>query len=248
MSDRINGEIDAETREKMHGRTGNIALNYSFRIGPGILSEKYGSDSDLDFSLRQTIAGDLQKEREMAQHVCPPWIGYLLLNPLRRWVEHPDKIFGPFVFPGMTILEPGCGMGYFTLPLARMVGAEGRVIAVDIQPKMLAVLSRRAHRAGLSERIEIRSAETEDLGIADLSDTVDFAALIHMVHEMPSADAFFAEIRRALKPGGKALVIEPRGHVSAGQLVQTQRCAEDAGLKVDATGSAPRARKLLLYK
>jgi ubiquinone/menaquinone biosynthesis C-methylase UbiE len=120
----------------------------------------------------------LKGERERAKQVCPPWVGYLLLNPLRRWVEYPDKIFVLFVLPGMSIVEAGCGMGYFTLPLARMVGAAGRVIAVDIQPKMLAVLSRRARKAGLSERIDIRAAEPESLGIADLSDAVDLAAPI----------------------------------------------------------------------
>jgi SAM-dependent methyltransferase len=119
----------------------------------------------------------------MAKHVCPAWVGYLLLNPLRRLFENPDKIFGRFVRPGMYILEPGCGMGYFTLPLARMVGPTGRVIAVDVQPKMLSALSRRARKAGLAERIDIRSAAADRLGIADLAGAVDFAALIHMVHE-----------------------------------------------------------------
>ena len=70
----------------------------------------------------------------MAKHVCPFFMGYLLLNPLRKLLENPDRLLGPFVRPGMTVLEPGCAMGFFTLPLARMVGATGRVIAVDIQP------------------------------------------------------------------------------------------------------------------
>ena len=101
----------------------------------------------------------------MADHICPLWVGRLLLSPLRKLVENPKKIFGPFVDEGMVVLEPGCAMGYFTLPLARMVGPEGRVIAVDIQPKMLAALERRARRAGLIERIEIREAGPDGLGV-----------------------------------------------------------------------------------
>ena len=92
----------------------------------------------------------------MGKLVCPPWLGYVLLNPLRKLVENPDKILGRFVREGMIVLETGCGMGYFTLPLARMVGAKGRVVAVDIAPKMLSVLERRAQKAGLLDRIEIR--------------------------------------------------------------------------------------------
>ena len=97
----------------------------------------------------------------MAERVCPPWMGYLLINPLRKLLEKPNKLLGQFVEEGMTVLEPGSGMGYFTLPLARMVGPEGRVVAVEIQPKMLAVLERRAHKAGLSQRIELRQANEE---------------------------------------------------------------------------------------
>ena len=50
----------------------------------------------------------------------------------------------------MTVLEPGPGMGFFTLELARIVGPEGRVVAVDVQPKMVEGLQKRARRAGLS--------------------------------------------------------------------------------------------------
>jgi ubiquinone/menaquinone biosynthesis C-methylase UbiE len=71
-------------------------------------------------------------------------VGYLLLNPVRKLLENPDKILGRFVREGMIVLEPGCGMGYFTLSLARMVGPEGRVVAVGIEPKMLSMLARRA--------------------------------------------------------------------------------------------------------
>lgn len=74
----------------------------------------------------------------MAKHVCPWWLGYWLVSPLRRLWEHPVRMLGPFVREGMLVLEPGCGMGFFTLDLARMVGPRGRVVAVDVQERMLA--------------------------------------------------------------------------------------------------------------
>ncbi|MCP4667453.1 MAG: class I SAM-dependent methyltransferase [Deltaproteobacteria bacterium] len=167
----------------------------------------------------------------MAGRVCPPWVGWLLINPLRKLLENPDTILGPFVQEGMIVLEPGSGMGYFTLPLARMVGPKGRVVAVEIQPKMLSVLDRRARKAGLLERIELRHAGAGGLGVEDLSEAVDLAAAIHMVHELPDQASFFAEIRKALKPEGKLLVIEPKGHVSLDRFEQTVAVAEKISFK-----------------
>ena len=70
----------------------------------------------------------------------------------------------PFVRVGMTVVEPGPGMGFFTLELARLVGPEGRVIAVDVQPQMIAGLRRQAERAGLIDRIETRLASAVTMG------------------------------------------------------------------------------------
>jgi ubiquinone/menaquinone biosynthesis C-methylase UbiE len=131
----------------------------------------------------------------------------------------------------MVVLEPGCGMGYFTLPLARMVGPTGRVVAVEIQPKMLSVLGRRAGKAGLLERIELRRAGAAGLDLEDLSEKVDFAAAIHMVHELPDPSLFFCEIWKTLKPGGRLLVVEPKGHVSRHQFEQTEAGAQKIGFR-----------------
>jgi ubiquinone/menaquinone biosynthesis C-methylase UbiE len=60
------------------------------------------------------------------EHVCPWWIGYLLASPLRRLVQKPEVILRPFLSNGMRVLEVGPGMGFFTLPMARMVGSAGR--------------------------------------------------------------------------------------------------------------------------
>jgi SAM-dependent methyltransferase len=184
----------------------------------------------------------------MAHKVCPWWLGYFLVNPLRRLVEHPVKLLQPFVRDGMLVLEPGCGMGFFTLDLARLVGASGRVVAVDLQPRMLAGLRRRAARAGLAGRIDARPASPDRLGTDDLAGRVDLALAIHVVHEVPDQTAFFAELYDALKPGGQVLVAEPRGHVSMEAFAATLEVARSRGLEHVATPDFASSRAALLQR
>jgi ubiquinone/menaquinone biosynthesis C-methylase UbiE len=168
----------------------------------------------------------------MANHVCPWWLGYFLVSPLRRLWQQPEKILAPFVGEGMLVLEPGCGMGFFTLDLARMVGPKGRVVALDLQERMLAGLKRRARKAGVLDRIEARLAQADRLGVTDLAGQVDVALALHVVHEVPDATGFFAEIAASLKPEGKLLFVEPRGHVSADAFAASLAVAEQVGFRV----------------
>ena len=168
----------------------------------------------------------------MSSRVCPWWLGYVLVSPLRRLVEPPRALVGPHVRPGMLVVEPGCGMGFFTLELARLVGPAGRVVAVDVQERMLAGLRRRARRAGLTARIDARLASPDRFGIEDLERSADLAVAIHVVHEAPDARRFFTELARALKTGGRVLFVEPRGHVGAGRFGDELAAAVSAGLVV----------------
>ena len=165
----------------------------------------------------------------MGEHVCPWWLGYFLASPVRRWMQNPDELIAPYITPGMIVLEPGPGMGFFTLPLARRVGS-GRVVAVDIQPRMIQSLRRRAEKAGLEQRIETRLAKADSLGIDDLKGTVDFVLAIAVVHEMPSAEVFFNEAAVALRPRGRLLLAEPSGHVKPPKFAQELDFARHAGL------------------
>ena len=183
----------------------------------------------------------------MAEHVCPWWIGYFLVSPIRRWLQNPDDVIAPYVTPGMTVLEPGPGMGFFTLPLARRVGS-GRVIAVDIQEKMLASLRRRATKAGLIQRIETRLANPDSLAIDDLAGTVDFALVVAVLHEMPSAERFFREAARALAPAGRLLLAEPAGHVPPAKFEDELNAAARAGLAVNHRPAIKRFHAALLAR
>jgi ubiquinone/menaquinone biosynthesis C-methylase UbiE len=137
----------------------------------------------------------------------------------------------PYVKPGMTVLDVGPGMGYFTLPMARMVGENGRVICVDVQEKMLASLKRRAHRAGLEKQIIARGVGPTTLSIDDLEGRVDFALVFAVVHEVPSPEALFREIHAAMKTGGLLLLSEPMGHVTPAAFEKTVATVKSAGFE-----------------
>ena len=136
----------------------------------------------------------------MKQRVCPVWVGYLLLNPLRKLLENPRKLFGAYVTDGMYVLEPGCGPGYFTLPLAEMVGPEGRVIGLDVQEKMLDIVRRRAQKAGLADRVELRVVQDRSLGNRDLEGRMDLAVAMHMVMKSRIRRHFCAMFIRSSSP------------------------------------------------
>lgn len=168
----------------------------------------------------------------MAQHVCPWWLGYFLASPLRRIFEDPVKVVAPYVQEGMTVLEPGPGMGFFTLELARLVGTSGRVVAVDLQPRMLASLKRRAKRAELLERMGLRLATLNSLGIADLTGAIDFTLAFALVHELPDAEPFFAEVAMASRPGAGLVFAEPAGHVNPAKFEAELEAAFQAGFEL----------------
>ena len=182
----------------------------------------------------------------MPHSVCPWWIGYFLLVPLRKWAQDPRRILAPWVGQGMTVVDVGSAMGYFTLPLAELVGPTGRVVAVDLQARMLRTLERRARRAGLADRIETRHCTAESLGLSDLAGRVDFALVFAVAHEVPDAARLMAELAAALSPQGRALLAEPSGHVSAEEYAASIAAAQATGLTVEAQPAIARSRAALL--
>jgi ubiquinone/menaquinone biosynthesis C-methylase UbiE len=165
-------------------------------------------------------------------HVCPWWLGPLLASPARCLVQDASPIVAPFVRAGMTVLEPGPGMGHFTTELVRRVGPNGRVVAVELQPQMLVGLGRRLRRRELLGRVELRQAQPDRLGVADLAGQVDFALAFSLVHELANPASFFAEVASTLTADGRLLVAEPRGHVSESDFAKTVDIAQAAGLEV----------------
>jgi predicted O-methyltransferase YrrM len=139
-------------------------------------------------------------------------------------------------------------MGFFTLELARLVGDQGKVVAVDIQPRMLQGLNRVARRAGLGQRIETRLTEGEGLPTRDLSGQVDFALAFWVVHELSDVERFFADLCESLRPGGKVLVTEPRGHVSQSSFTEELERASRSDLHVSSRSETRSSLSVVLER
>jgi len=143
----------------------------------------------------------------------------------------------------MTVLDIGPGMGFFTIPAARMVGESGKVVAVDVQEKMLKVLRKRAEKAGVADLIVTKICAPNSLGI---DEPIDLCLAFNVVHEVPDAAVLFSQIKNILKPTGKLLLVEPRGHVSEKAFQDTLALAAAAGLKVVGAPKIRRSRSALL--
>ncbi|MBI5070941.1 MAG: methyltransferase domain-containing protein [Deltaproteobacteria bacterium] len=160
-------------------------------------------------------------------HVCPWWFVWTFDNPLRRMIHDPEQILGGLVRPGDTAVDVGCGRGYFTVPLAGLVGPGGRVVAVDLQDEMLAGVRRRAERAGVAGRVRLHRCGPDRLGVEGPADLV---LAFWMAHEVPERARFLGEVAALLRPGGHLLLAEPVLHVAAREVERTIALAEAAGL------------------
>jgi ubiquinone/menaquinone biosynthesis C-methylase UbiE len=160
-------------------------------------------------------------------HVCPHQFAFFLDNWLRRLIQHPKKIVGPYIKPGDTVIDMGCGPGYFTIDMAKMVGSRGRVVAVDIQEKMLAHVRKKARRHGVAQRLDYLLVGAQDSG---LSQQADFILAFYMIHETPDVQQTFKAFERLLKNNGKILAVEPKMHAKQPAFEEMLSEAEKAGL------------------
>lgn len=153
----------------------------------------------------------------------------MLISPLRRLVTDPGELLRGLVRPGMTVLDAGSAMGYFTLPLARLVGDTGHVVAVDLQRRMIDALTRRARRAGLAGRIDARVCTGRSLMVGDLAGRAHFALAFAVLHEVPDRDHFIDEVRAVLRRDGTLLLGEPKSQVPGGPFAEAVRAIEARG-------------------
>ena len=138
---------------------------------------------------------------------CPVWLRWLVEidNPFTKTNRSAFIVERLALAPGMRILDAGCGPGRLTVPLAKRVGASGRVVALDLQPGMIARARVKVEAAGLSNVDFLVAA----LGRGTLAaNHFDRAVLVTVLGEIPERTAAFGELFSALKPGGVLAVVE----------------------------------------
>jgi len=147
--------------------------------------------------------------RKLSHFPAPAYIGRSLDSNIRRWVQPPDKLIERSgIKSGMKVLDLGCGSGAFTTFVARAVGEEGRVYAVDIQPAMLRQLERKLAKDENQdiENVELREASAYELPFED--GALNLVYMVTVLPEIPDGGRALREIKRVLKPGGILAVTE----------------------------------------
>lgn len=177
--------------------------------------------------------------------VCPVEKAGGLDNNFRKFLQNPKKILTPFIKPGMTVLDLGCGPGFFSIDIAKLLGTSGKVIAADLQEGMLDKVKQKINGTDLEKTIVLHKCQPN---MIDLSEKVDFVLIFYVMHEMPDQGHVFQELDKILNPGGQILIIEPKLHVSEQSFVTMTNKIKNMGFKTIGSPKVFFSRTVLLQK
>ena len=183
---------------------------------------------------------------DQRNRVCPVELADSLDGRIRRWLQSPYKILAPYIKEGMTVLDVGCGPGFFSIELAKLVGITGKVIAADLQQGMLRRLQDKIKGTALEDRITLVNCESDNINV---STPMDFILTFYMVHEVPDKGTFFKQLSRVLKAQGQYLLVEPKlFHVSKTEFQTTLKAAQNNGFEIYQGPNLPLSWSALLKK
>lgn len=132
----------------------------------------------------------------------PEKLAFTLDNPIRRFLDPPERLIEKLgINPDDTVVDFGCGPGYFLIPLAKVAR---RAIGVDVSPRMLKKASTKAKKEGVS--IELLQSNGTDIRLEDNS--ADLIFLNHVFHELDDKPTVLGEFHRILKPSGRLAIVE----------------------------------------
>jgi ubiquinone/menaquinone biosynthesis C-methylase UbiE len=178
-------------------------------------------------------------------HVCPVWIAKTFDTPLRRLLHKPEVMFKDYVKPGMTALDLGCGYGFFSFGLAKLVGSGGTVYAADIQQGMLDGVLYKTKMLGLDNRIKPVLVQPESIGV---DSGLDFALAFWMLHETPDVKQTLESIYKSLKTGGVLFLAEPKFHVKIEDFRNVIKTAEEIGYSIVGRPEVKMSHAVILVK
>ena len=176
--------------------------------------------------------------------VCPWWFCFSFDNPVRKLFHNPKKMLAQYIKPADRVLDIGPGMGYFSFPMAGMVGPEGRVTALDIQEKMLQRLKYKVNKRG------IKNIDTQlyDGNIFPFKGEFDFILLFWMYHEVHNKGGFIEEIKSAANNKTKIFIAEPIIHVPEKNFNDNLQLLLDAGFNIIDRPKVSFSRTVLLVR
>ncbi len=149
-------------------------------------------------------------QKQEKQHTCPVEIAGMLDNFFRRVIQNPKKILASHFKGDITVVDLGCGPGFFTVEIAKQLGKSGKVIAVDVQQGMLDIVKNKIMNQAFESKIILHKAGFDSL---NLTEKVDIILAFYVVHEIKRAN-FFGELKAILNPDGKLFIVEPMLHCS----------------------------------
>jgi len=162
--------------------------------------------------------------------VCPVELADGLDSRIRRWLQSPGRILEPYIDEGMTVLDLGCGPGFFSVEAAKMVGGSGRVFSADLQEGMLQKLAHKIKGTDLERRIQLVKCDENNINVHE---KVDFILAFYMVHEVPDKNSLFRQLKSILSDRGQFLLVEPKlFHVSREAFAATTQLARDNGFTI----------------
>ena len=130
----------------------------------------------------------------------PQFLANLIDNPLRRRIQPPGEMpIRHGIKPGMTVLEVGPGNGRYTIETARQIGSRGKLVTIDIEPKMIERVRQRAQTEGMTN-LEAKVADVYKLPFED--GTLDAIYMITVISEIPEPERAMREFYRVLSPSG----------------------------------------------
>ena len=150
---------------------------------------------------------------------------------MRRLIQPPRKILAPYIKTGDTVVDLGCGPGFFTLAMADLVGDSGSILAVDLQPEMLNILAEKLFDSQWARRVRLHQCDENTLNLSTTL-SADFILAFYTVHEVQNQERFFQEVKHVLNRNGTMLIVEPPFHVSKYAFQQSLDLALESGFKI----------------